>query len=265
MGWLDLSGKVVIVTGGSGGIGEKIIENLTANGAYAIIADLTENISQRKNPLTTFIKCDVSEKLNVDTMVKTVYKKYGRIDSLVNNAGVGRIGLLVDYYDEKPEYEASEDDFDFMVSVNQKGVFLCTQAVVRVMLKQKSGVIINITSEAGIEGSKCQSIYAGTKAAVHAMGLSWAKELGPYNIRVVGIEPAMNERTNLGGDQYPTAMAYTRRQNEGSINSDYTSKIPLGRLGKLSELADLTSFIISDHSSYITGTTINITGGKSKG
>ncbi|SEO86706.1 sorbitol-6-phosphate 2-dehydrogenase [Amphibacillus marinus] len=263
--WLDLSGKVVIVTGGSMGLGEKMVDNLTANGAFVISVDLVENDAQKENVSVDFIKCDISNKKDVEQMVDKVFQKHGRIDGLVNNAGVSRPRMLVDYYGEKPEYELSEDDFDFMVRINQKGVFLCSQAVARVMIKQQSGVILNMSSEAGIEGSKGQSCYAGTKAAVHAFALSWAKELGPYNIRVVGVEPGINVRTPMNNDEAFKALAYTRGQDPNNISANYETVIPLGRPGEIEEIADLISYLISDHSSYITGTTINITGGKSKG
>ena len=154
--WLDLSKKVVIVTGGSNGIGEKIVENLVGNGAKAIVADIVKNNQHDGNKSIDYIKCDISNKSEIEEMVKIVVDKYGRIDALVNNAGVGRLGMLVDYHGGNPEYEANEDDFDFMVRINQKGTFLCSQAVAHVMIQQKSGVIISITSEAGIE-SVCRN------------------------------------------------------------------------------------------------------------
>lgn len=263
--WLDLSEKVVIVTGGSMGIGEKMVRNLVANGAIVISADVVTNEAYEKTEHIKYIHCDISDKKSVEDMVSSVYKEFGKIDALINNAGVSRPRMLVDYYGEKPEYELSEEDFDFMVRINQKGVFLCSQAVARIMIKQNFGVIINMSSEAGIEGSKGQSCYSGTKAAVHAFSLSWAKELGKFNVRVVGVAPGINERTPMNDDAAFNALAYTRGQDPTNISTNYESVIPLGRPGKIEEIADLVSYLVSDHSSYITGTTINITGGKSKG
>lgn len=181
----------------------------------------------------------------------------------MNNAGVSRPRMLVDYYGDHPEYELTEEDFDFMTNVNQKGVFLCSQAVAKVMVKQKSGVILNMSSEAGLEGSKGQSCYSGNKAAVHAFTMAWAKELGAFNIRVVGLAPGINERTPMNSEENFKALAYTRGQDPTQVHSDYSGIIPLGRAGKMTEIADLISYLASDHASYISGTTINITGAKS--
>lgn len=185
------------------------------------------------------------------------------IDGLVNNAGVSRPRLLVDVFKEKPEYELSEDDFDFMVNVNQKAVFLMSQSVARQMVEQQSGVIINMTSEAGVQGSRGQSCYSATKAAVNAFTFSWSKELGPYNVRVVSVEPAINVPTPMNSEANFRALAYTRGTDPNHVHKDYKGIIPLGRPGKLEEIADLISFLVSEHSSYITGSVINITGGKS--
>lgn len=263
--WIDLKGKIIIVTGGSIGIGASIVENLSTNGAEVIIADISnsEKFSNHKN--VSFIECDVTKKDSVGNMVNKVVEKYQKIDGLVNNAGVNRARLLVDYYNNSKEHELSEEDFDFMVNVNQKGVFLCAQAVARVMITRKAGVIVNISSEAGMEGSKGQSTYSATKGAVNSFTLSWAKELGQFNIRVVGVAPGINEPTPMGNPKHVEDLAYTRGIKASNVSEDYTKVIPLGRVGKLDEIADLVSYLMSDHSSYITGTIINITGGKSRG
>lgn len=133
------------------------------------------------------------------------------------------------------------------------------------MVKQKSGVIVNITSEAGMEGSKGQSIYAASKGALNSFTLSWAKELGQYNIRVVGVSPGINEPTPMGAGTHMDDLAYTRGVQKEQIGTDYAKVIPLGRKGKLDEIADLVTYLVSDHASYITGTTVNVTGGKSRG
>ena len=261
--WMDLNGKVVIVTGGSQGIGEHVVQNLRANNAFVVVADLRINENFIEDKGIVFVKCNVAKKSNVENMVKVTIEKYGKIDAIVNNAGVSRPRMLVDYYGQKPEYELTEDDLDFMYNVNQKGVVLCAQAVAREMIKQKSGVIINLSSQAGIHGSKGQSAYSGTKAAVHSYTMAWAKELGQFNIRVVGVAPDVNERTPMNNDAAFEALAYTRGTDPKNTTDDYTKTIPLGRPGKLDEVADLIAYLVPDHSSYITGTTINISGGKS--
>lgn len=197
-------------------------------------------------------------------MVATVLETYGKVDALVNNAGVNRPRLLVDFYKKEKKYEATVEDFDFITNVNQKGPFLCTQAVVRDMIEKNKGVIVNVSSEAGTEGSAGQSIYSATKAALNGFTRSWAKELGKFGIRVVGIAPGINKRTNMNSDANYEALAYTRGLDPNNIDNDYTGSIPLGRAGEHEELGDLVSYLVSDHSSYITGTTLNISGGKSR-
>lgn len=260
--WLDLSGKVAVVTGGSMGLGEKMVDNLAANGAKVISLDVAKTDAHKDKDNIENMQCDVSKKSSIEKVVKEIEDKYGKIDVLVNNAGVSRPRMLVDYYGEKPEYELSEEDFDFMTSVNQKGVVFCSQAVARVMVKQKSGVIINMSSEAGLEGSKGQSCYSGNKAAVAVYTKAWAKELGQFNIRVIAVAPGINERTPMNNDEAFRALAYTRGMDPNNVSDDYKAVIPMGRPGKIEEIADLISYLASEHASYISGTTINITGAK---
>jgi sorbitol-6-phosphate 2-dehydrogenase len=152
-------------------------------------------------------------------------------------------------------------------AINQKAVFLCGQAAAKQMLKQDSGVIINMSSESGAEGSEGQSAYAATKSALYALTRSWAKELGSHGIRVVGIAPGILEETGLRSDEYERALAYTRGISVDDLKASYTSmsSIPLGRAGRLEEIADLATYLASDRASYIHGTTVNISGGKSRG
>ena len=262
-GWTDLGRKVVILTGGASGIGAAIAETLHANNAFVVVCDRNANDAILRFT-DTFITCDVTNGDSVRAMVDEVFTKYGRIDALVNNAGVNRPRLLVDIFKKNARYEATEADFDFIVAVNQKGPFLCTQAVARHMLEQGGGVVVNLCSAAGVEGSVGQSLYSSTKAGLNGFTRSWAKELGPYNIRVVGIAPDVNKRTNMNNDENYAALAYSRGLDPNHIDDDYTSSIPLGRAGEHSEIADLVTYLVSDHASYITGTTISIAGGKSR-
>lgn len=262
--WLDLEKKVVVVTGGCSGIGAAIVDNLHHNNANVVVVDRLPKPANASNDIDYF-QADITDRFSVEKTVSAIKERCGRIDGWINNAGVNRARLLVDYYQKAPGFELSEEDFDFMVNVNQKGVYLCSQSVAKIMVLQSSGVIINITSEAGIEGSRGQSCYAATKAAVHAFTLSWAKELGKFNIRVIGVAPGINDPTPMGGSEHRAALAYTRGIQVDDIGENYSEKLPLGRPGKLDEIADLCSYLVSNHASYITGTTINITGGKSKG
>lgn len=262
--WLNLEGKVAIVTGGSSGIGYSIAKELINNGAKVIISDLVGEEGPQADG-SYLIKCDVTNKESVEQMVSKTVAEFGKINILVNNAGVNLPRLLVDIKGEKPQYELNEKDFDFMVAVNQKGPFLCAQAAAKEMLKHGKGVIINVASEAGQEGSAGQSCYSATKGALISFSRAWAKELGPYNIRVVAIAPGILEKTGLRTDAYNEALAYTRGVTVDGLSTDYSKSIPIGREGKLQEVGDLVSYLASDKASYITGTTFNISGGKSRG
>ena len=153
------------------------------------------------------------------------------------------------------------------MNVNLKGLFFCTQAAARIMVAKGSGVIINMSSESGLEGSEGQSVYAATKNAVNSLTRSWAKELGRQGVRVVGLAPGILEATGLRTLSYESALAYTRGITVDQLRAGYskTSTIPLGRSGKLSEVANAVAFLASDRSSYIHGVTINVAGGKTRG
>jgi sorbitol-6-phosphate 2-dehydrogenase len=150
--------------------------------------------------------------------------------------------------------------------VNQKSAFLCAQAAARQMIKQgKGGAIINMASESGLEGSEGQSVYAATKAAMYSLTRSWAKELGKHNIRVVGVAPGILEATALRTPEYERALAYTRGITVEKLRSSYESvSIPLKRVGTLAEVGEVVCFLASDAASYVSGTVLNVSGGKSR-
>lgn len=272
MNTLCLDKKIAIVTGASSGIGREIVFKFADAGVNVVIADVNEKMgneivkvirNNKNSESVTFVKTDVANKKSIEDMVEKTKEIYGEIDILVNNAGILIPRLLVD---PEGKEEASEEIWDKMVSINQKGAFFCAQAVSREMIKRgKGGVIINMSSECGLEGSEGQSIYAGTKAAMYAYTRSWAKELGKYNIRVVGIAPGILELTGLRSPAYEQALAYTRGITVETLRESYKKvSIPLGRVGKLEEVANTVLFLVSDMASYITGTVINISGGKSR-
>ena len=271
MSWLNLEGKVAIVTGGACGLGKAVCEGLAEVGANVIVADIDEQSAQKVvaelkekfdgNYIVTMT--DVTSKSSVDAMIKTALDAFGSIDILVNNAGINIPRLLVDPAGKE---ELTEEIWDKVVLVNQKGLFLCAQAAARVMIQSgKGGVIINMASESGMEGSQGQSVYAATKAAVYNLTRSWAKELGKQDVRVVGVAPGILEATALRSDEYERALAYTRGITVEELHRRYKeAAIPLGRSGKLSEIASTVCFLASERAGYIHGTVINVSGGKTR-
>ncbi|MBN2301772.1 MAG: SDR family oxidoreductase [Lentisphaerae bacterium] len=270
MSWLDLEGKAAIVTGGASGIGKACCEGLAEVGVHILIADVNKesgtevakDLANRFGVKCIFQTVDVSDQKSVDVMIRVALDAFKHIDILVNNAGILIPRLLVDPAGKE---ELSEDVWDKVVAINQKGIFLCAQAAGRVMVKQGNGVIVNMASESGLEGSEGQSVYAGTKGAIYALTRSWAKELGKHGVRVVGVAPGILEVTALRSPEYERALAYARGITVEQLRAGYAKiSIPLGRSGKLNEVADLVCFLASNRGSYIHGTTINISGGKSR-
>lgn len=263
--WLNIEGKTIIVTGGSSGIGKSIVESLLEQ--HVNVANFDIKDSKLKHQRLLFVKTNITLRQEVEAGVAKVKDHFGTIDGLVNNAGINIPRLLVDKKQAHGRYELSEEVFDKIIAINQKGLYLMTQAVSRILVAKGEGVIINMSSESGLEGSEGQSAYAATKAAVNSFTRSWAKELGKSNVRVIGIAPGIMEETGLRTLSYEEALAYTRGITIEALRAGYakTSTIPLGRSGKLKEVADLVSYYLSDRSSYITGVTTNVAGGKTRG
>jgi len=268
---MDFEGRAVFITGAASGIGRECAIAFAESGASVVIADLDDAgkqvaglLPKSKGAEHIFVKTDVTSQESVEKVVIASVKQYGAIDVLVNNAGIDYPLLLVDPEKPKGRFELDEERFDRMTAVNQKGAFLCAQAVARGMVERRKGVIINMTSESGLEGSEGQSCYAGTKAALYALTRSWAKELGRHGIRVVGVAPGILEPTALRNKSYEDALAYVRGIPVEDIRKNYKSSVSLKRMGRLREVADLVVFLASDKAGYITGTTVNVSGGKSR-
>lgn len=261
--WLDLEKKIVIITGASSGIGENIAKTILQLGAIVINFDITT--PNLKNENYYYYKVDVSNRENIEMAMKEVIDKFSRIDALINNAGIALPGMLVDGTGNK-EYLLTEELFDKIYSINQKGNFLMTQCAANYMVKQRKGVILNISTESTHEGSIGQAFYVATKSAINSMTTTFAKELGKYNIRVLAIAPGIMEKTALRSERYEKALAYIRGIDVHKLNDNYQNKaIPLQRSGKLQEISDVCAFYISDRASYMTGIITNVAGGKSRG
>ena len=265
--WLNLQDKVVIVTGGASGIGLAVVKEFLADGARVVLCDLAPEAPALEGATAEnllYVRTDVTSHEDVAAMVNRAVETFGTVDVIVNNAGINIPRLLVD---EAGLYELDEKVWDKVMNVNLKGLFFCAQEAARIMKAKGEGVIVNMSSECGLEGSEGQSVYAASKAAVNALTRSWAKELGRFGIRVVGVAPGILEATGLRTESYETALAYTRGITVEQLRAGYakTGTTPLGRSGKLCEVASTVAFLSSDKASYITGVTLNVAGGKTRG
>ncbi|HOO73773.1 MAG: beta-ketoacyl-ACP reductase [Thermotogae bacterium] len=242
---MKLNNRVIIVTGASGGIGLELSKLFISEGATVIGFDLNSDtlISARKKLGENFLpeKINITDSDSVSLKVKEIYEKFGKIDVLVNNAGVTKDNF---------SFIMKDEDFDFVVDINLKGTFIVTKYVSKYMRKNKNGVILNVSSVVGIDGNPGQINYSASKAGVIGMTKTLAKELTlkGENIRVNAIAPGFIE----------TAM--TDKLSD-DLRKQITEKIPMKRLGKTEDIAKLVLFLVSDDSSYITGQIIRIDGG----
>ena len=242
-----LKNKSVIITGGSRGIGKAIAEKFAQNGANLAITCIKitdEALELVKNIESLGVKAKVYESDASDfesaiKLAENVFNDFGSIDVLVNNAGITKDNLLL---------RMSEEDFNDVMKVNMNSVFNNTKAVLRQMLKQKNGSIINLSSVVGVKGNAGQSNYSSSKAAIIGFTKSVALELGSRNIRCNAIAPGFIE----------TEM--TRALQQDQIN-EWAESIPLKRSGKAEDVANTSLFLASDMSSYITGQVMNVCGG----
>ncbi|MCI1985072.1 MAG: SDR family oxidoreductase [Lactobacillus sp.] len=263
--WLAVAGKTFVVTGGSSGIGDAIVKELIADGANVVNADLKPGKYQADKLL--WVETDVTSKAAVDNLVAKTLAHFGTIDGLVNNAGINIPRILVDPKAPDGQYVIDEANYDKMFNVNVKSVFLLSSAIGKVLVKNHHGAIVNMSSESGLEGSQGASVYSATKGAINGFTRAWAKELGQYDVRVIGVAPGVLEATGLRTIEYEEGLAYSRHITVEQLRAGYskTSTIPLGRSGKLAEVANLVAFFLSDRAGYMTGQTVNVSGGKSRG
>lgn len=241
---MDLSGRVAVVTGSARGIGREIALKLAEVGATVVVSDLAdpgpvaEEIRAMKRQ-SLAVSADVSSASDVAKLVDTVIASYDRIDILVNNAGIARDQLLMRMTDE---------EWDSVLSVNLKSVFLCTRAVVRHMVKQRWGRIISISSIVGIIGNPGQANYASAKAGIIGFTRTMAKEVGSRGITVNAIAPGFID----------TRMTQQLAENQ---RQELMKRIPLGFLGSPRDVAEAVAFLASEEARYITGQVLGVDGG----
>ena len=242
-----LADKIALVTGASRGIGRAIALKLAESGAKVAI-NFAGNVAKAEEVKAEIenlgseailVQGSVADFEVVDNIVKKVTETFGRIDILVNNAGITRDNLLL---------KMSEKDFDDVIATNLKGVFNCTKAVTKLMMKQRAGKIVNMSSVVGITGNISQANYSAAKAGIIGFTKSAAKELASRNITVNAIAPGFisTDMTDALSDK---------------VKEGITGTIPLGRIGKPEDIANLVEFLVSDKANYITGQVICVDGG----
>lgn len=243
---MKLRDKVSIITGAGRGIGHATALKFAHEGAKVIVCDINQEwvdgavaeIKAQGGEAIGF-KIDVTDKASIAAMVEAVAEKYGRIDCLVNNAGIVADSQLK---------KMTEDQFDRVIEINLKGVYNCTKAVVDIMLEQRSGVILNASSIVGLYGNFGQTNYAASKFGVIGMVKTWARELGKKGIRANAVCPGFVETPILKSIPEKVLKAITDR-------------IPLGRLGTPADVANVYAFLASDDAAYINGAVIEVSGG----
>jgi 3-oxoacyl-[acyl-carrier protein] reductase len=241
---LKFDQKVVLITGGAQGIGKQTAKMFLQEGASVVICDYDEAagkaaLEELSHEKLDFFKVNVTESAQIEEMVQAIVQKHGKIDILINNAGITLDGFLT---------KMDDAAWERVISVNLSGVFKCTKAVAPFMVKQGSGVILNASSVVGIYGNIGQTNYAATKAGVIGLTKSWAKEFGPKGIRVNAVAPGFIE----------TGM--TAAVPEKVLNF-MKEKTPLKRLGKPEDIAAAYLFLASEDATYINGTVLSVDGG----
>ena len=241
-----LKGKTSIITGGGRGIGKALALKLAQEGSNVAICDVNaEVLEESKKDIEATGRTVLAEKVDVTNLkevqdfIQKALDKFGKIDILINNAGITRDGLLV---------RMNDADWDAVLNVNLKGTFNCTKAVAKTMMKQRSGKIVNIASIIGLIGNPGQSNYAASKGGVIALTKSVAKELASRNINVNAIAPGFIE----------TQM--TAKLSE-DVKNEIKKQIPLGKWGSAEDVANVALFLVSDASAYITGQVVQVDGG----
>ncbi|MBI4787344.1 MAG: 3-oxoacyl-ACP reductase FabG [Chloroflexi bacterium] len=249
---MRMKNKVVLITGGAAGIGKATAARFAEEGATVSICDVAQEPGERAakslGAEASFYRVDVADRQQIQAWVDAVALRHGRIDVLVNNAGILRDSQLVKVKDGALIGEMPEAEFDLVISIDLKGVFNCAQAAAPYMIRQRRGVILNASSIVGIDGNIGQTNYVAAKAGVIGMTKVWARELGRYGIRVNAIAPG-----------------YTATEIFQSIPQKFletvTARTPLGRWAQPRDIANAYLFLASDEASFITGVVLRVDGG----
>jgi 3-oxoacyl-[acyl-carrier protein] reductase len=235
--------KVVMVTGGAAGIGRVTAEAFAREGAKLAICDVNPEAGEAAvkalGAEASFQKVDVASEAAVAAWADEVAKRYGRIDVLVNNAGITRDALLL---------RMKEADWDLVMNINLKGAFLCTRAVVRYMAQQRSGRIVNVASVVGVVGNVGQANYVASKAGLIGLTKTVAREFAGRGITVNAVAPGFIET------QMTAALSE-------KVREAFLTQIPLGRAGSPAEVAAAVTFLASDQAAYLTGQVLHVSGG----
>ena len=247
---MKLEGKVAIVTGAASGFGRAIAERFVLEGAKLVMADINgEGVSEVASGYgdnAIAVTCDVSQKADVDALVRAAAEGFGGVDIMVNNAGIT--------HDNQPLLDVTEAEFDRIYAVNVKSIYLTTLAVVPRMEKRGGGVIINTASTAGVRPRPGLTWYNGSKGAVITLTKSMAVELAPKQIRVNAINPVMGETGLL--------TKFMGQPDTPENRAKFMSTIPLGRLSRPHDIANAALFLADPASSFVTGVALDVDGGR---
>ena len=243
---MNLSNRVAIVTGSGQGIGREIALLLAERGASVVISDVNEATAravaaeiESKNVKSIAVTTNVTVSAEVNKLVEQALSSFGHIDILVNNAGITKDNLLM---------RMSEADWDLVLSINLKGAFLCTQAVIRHMMKQRWGRIVNIASVVGVIGNAGQANYSASKAGLIGLTKSTAREIASRGITVNAVAPGFID----------TGMTQKLTEN---VKQEFLKQIPVGYFGLPKDVANAVAFLASEEAHYITGQVLNVNGG----